>query len=375
MAEAGIDAVKRIYIFGAHSRSQTLGVYLAVLYPEIAVEAYLVDNDEPNPEEVDGVPVLRLPEEGRLRGGGRRTGESGMSVDVTLSVYLGTRGVYHKRIAESLRAMGFREIIPVTVEMDIDLRNRYVAKAFAETGRSFRKISEDAAEPSACLYVAKSVQDRALSSPVSMQPFEQYIQVGCELTNERLADCHLCDNEGANISRRNRQFCELTALYWIWKNAKDDIVGLEHYRRHFTLEAGWAERMMAEQIDAILPVPLYVHPSLAENYRQRHTVCTWDAMMGVLRRNPEEYIRAEEFFEKTGCYSPCNMLIARKDVLDALCAWMFPVVFEVAGQIGEIADPYQNRYPGFLTERLMTFFFYEHRNRYRVAYADKDFLQ
>ncbi|MBR1634559.1 MAG: DUF4422 domain-containing protein [Lachnospiraceae bacterium] len=371
-----MDAVKRIYIFGAHSRSQTLGVYLATLYPGIAVEAYLVDNDEPNPKEVGGVPVLRLTEEGCLHGGDSRAERNGVSVDVSLPVYLGTRGVYHEAITEYLREAGFCEIIPVTVEMDIDLRNRYVAKTFADMGRDFRKISAyDAVVPTACLYVAKSVHDKALSSLVALKPYEQYIQVGCGLTDERLADCCLFDDDGANISRRNRQFCELTALYWIWKNAKEDIVGLEHYRRHFTLEDDWVERMTTEQIDVILPVPLYVHPSLAENYRQRHTDFTWNAMVGVLRRNAEEYLQAWDFFEHTGCYSPCNMLIARKEVLDAMCTWMFPIVFEVAGQIGELEDAYQNRYPGFLTERLMTFFFYEYRNRYKVVYADKDFLQ
>lgn len=42
------------------------------------------------------------------------------------------------------------------------------------------------------------------------------------------------DNTGDNISAKNPNYCELTGLYWAWKNLHTDYIGLVHYRRYFT---------------------------------------------------------------------------------------------------------------------------------------------
>ena len=46
------------------------------------------------------------------------------------------------------------------------------------------------------------------------------------------------DNTGDNISLKNPSFCELTGMYWAWKNLSADYVGLAHYRRHFGKKKG-----------------------------------------------------------------------------------------------------------------------------------------
>ena len=69
------------------------------------------------------------------------------------------------------------------------------------------------------------------------------------------------------------------------------------------------------------------------------------------------------------------MLIAKKQILDEYCEWLFPMLIELADEVGTVDDAYQNRYPGFLSERLLTYYFETKREQLNIAYADKIFLQ
>lgn len=224
------------------------------------------------------------------------------------------------------------------------------------------------------IYVASSVLDKPLRDFYELTGDEKMLQVGAALTQSRLFPGVLTDCEGENISRKNRQYCELTGLYWIWKHAKEDYVGLVHYRRHFRLPEDWVMRMENNRVSVLLPVPLYVAPDIAGNYRERHIASDWDYLMEYFKSElPDEYEDAKKLFAGN-LYSPCNMLIARREVLDRLCVWLFPILDAVVAHGGEKEDAYMNRYPGFLSERLITYYFEMHRDEYRVAYADKNFL-
>lgn len=57
------------------------------------------------------------------------------------------------------------------------------------------------------------------------------IHVGKKNSNVNLP--FIGDDTGDNISELNGLYCELTGLYWGWKNMDADYIGLCHYRRIF----------------------------------------------------------------------------------------------------------------------------------------------
>ena len=374
------------YVAGASSRARTVRVYLEYLNPDMRISAFLVSPEmTDNDPVVDGAPVLPISEDQTINYRSASVNQSisnSQYIDPSLPVYLGTRGVNHPKLEAELRAVGFTDIIPVSVQLDSDLRNAYLTKFYSENGREFVRMDMLKATSELCadsmntgkIYVASSIFDGELKDEYSPLPEEKRIQVGCGLTVERVGNCNIFDNTGENISKLNKHFCELTGLYWIWKHAAEDYVGLVHYRRHFLLPEDWIDICRENGVDAILPVPLYVNPSVSENYRERHVASDWDYLMEYFKKNlPDEYDDIVRILGEN-LYSPCNMIIARREVLDELCSWMFPIIFDVYEHCGVKEDSYQSRYPGFISERLITYYFESRRDKYRVVYCNKNFL-
>ena len=81
------------------------------------------------------------------------------------------------------------------------------------------------------------------------------IQVGTSLADKKLDGMAYYDDTGDNISDKNRSYCELTAIYWAWKNLDADYYGLFHYRRYLNFSS--------DQDNNLHPGRAYSHPSIA----------------------------------------------------------------------------------------------------------------
>ena len=65
---------------------------------------------------------------------------------------------------------------------------------------------------------------------------------------------YIGDHTGEHISEKNPRYCELTGLYWLWKNVRCDIIGICHYRRYFVREEKLLDRAYIEDKIASYPI-------------------------------------------------------------------------------------------------------------------------
>ncbi|MCM1123372.1 MAG: DUF4422 domain-containing protein, partial [Eubacterium sp.] len=76
-------------------------------------------------------------------------------------------------------------------------------------------------------------------------------------------------------------------------------------------------------------------------------------------------------------YYAYNMFIARKEILNDYCEWLFPILAYCEEKCGDMADRdiYQSRYIGFLAERMLSIYFLKHEKDYKIVHAEKHFLK
>ena len=162
------------------------------------------------------------------------------------------------------------------------------------------------------------------------------------------------DDNGDNISSKNPYFCELTGLYWIWKQSKADIIGLCHYRRYFVnekdnlLEKDEIESILSDY-DLIIP---YFGTSLLENvyedYDNEHYGKDLDLCRDLIERMTPEYLDSYDKVIYGNKLCHYNMFIAKKEIIDGYCEWVFPILFELEKEINaKDYDDYRKRSMAF----------------------------
>ena len=190
------------------------------------------------------------------------------------------------------------------------------------------------------------------------------------------------DNKGDNISKKNPYFCELTGLYWAWKNLDADYIGLAHYRRHFSLRKKKYRKIedtlehvlsmeeaneILKTTDVILPKKRkYYIETLYNHYKHTMHIETLDETRKIIEEKYPEYLKEFDRLKKRTSMHAFNMLIMKKDILDGYCKWLFDILFELEKRIDASKyDAFHARFFGRVSERLLDVYLYTNNIKFK----------
>lgn len=176
------------------------------------------------------------------------------------------------------------------------------------------------------------------------------------------------DNTGDNISNKNANYCELTGLYWAWKNLPAEYIGLCHYRRYFTrsnprscskkkqvilTKAEWEELLNEHPIIVPDKRKYYIETNRS-HYNHSHYAKDLDMTEKIIQEKYPQYSEAfSKVMERTWAHM-FNMFVMRRDYFDEYCNWLFDVLQELEKRT-DITDydVVEARIYGYISELLL----------------------
>lgn len=176
---------------------------------------------------------------------------------------------------------------------------------------------------------------------------------------------YIGDNTGDNISVKNANYCELTGLYWAWKNLECEYIGLCHYRRYFSKKSVGKDKKAAilhkddyekllQRYDVLLPTKRnYYIETVRSQYEHAHNKRDLDEVGKIVKELYPEYSEAfTKVMNRTKLHI-LNMFVMKKEKFDEYCKWLFDILSELEKRI-DISNynQYEARVFGFLSERL-----------------------
>jgi hypothetical protein len=159
------------------------------------------------------------------------------------------------------------------------------------------------------------------------EDFHKHIHVGTAINPETKHEYK--DNIGDNISDKNPFFCELTGIYWVWKNMKKtNYIGFEHYRRHFNLTYDNINDIFKTH-DIILPKATYFKHTIYLHYQHAFSKHDIEEVEKIVKYYYPEYTETwnDFMFEQNKQYSR-NMFITKYEIFDKMYTFIFNVLNE-----------------------------------------------
>jgi len=353
-----------LLIYGA--KSLALGAYMAIqeLYPQVSVSCFLVTSLRENPSALAGLPVREIE---------AFTLQMEPEVKENCHILIAAPEDQHPGMVKTVEELGYCHYTC----LDSAKESRLIERYFTRLGLfpSVHSLGQEAETVNLCVFMARFYKDQALKNQFAIPKWIHPIQAGAVLTNLRISE--LTDDTGENISAKNVNYCELTALYWMWKNrlasccGDNTYYGLFHYRRILDLTEQDLCRLKANDVDVVLPFPTLHEPDILEHHSRYVAERDWEAMKQALAELRPEYAQAlPRIFAQSYFYN-YNLILAKKKVLRQYCQWLFPILERTE----ELSEPKgwqrRDRYIGYLGENLMTLYFMYHQQDLNIFHTGR----
>ena len=200
------------------------------------------------------------------------------------------------------------------------------------------------------------------------------LQAGATLTEKKMCECR--DDTGDNISERNADFSECSAIYWAWKNGdKKKYIGVCHYRRF--LSANTAEMVEAfnKDVDVINTIPTIMYPSIKKFFNKiAFYEKDYNLMQEAIRKKFPEYVETEKQLGDGFLYLACNIFVMKREWFDKLCEFVFGVLLYMDDYYREHGLIRGDRYAGYYFEYLYSVFVMKHAKELKIEYTHMGFL-
>ncbi len=197
------------------------------------------------------------------------------------------------------------------------------------------------------------------------------------------------DKTGNNISYLNKNYGELTGIYWIWKNLlkdidKNDLIGNCHYRKFWlndfydqkqknsreslfeNLLSENNELLKTHQTFQVQPI-IFKNRNLFEDFKIIHKNDSLERSIFFLPSTIQESFR-NHLSQNT--FFPLNMFITTPERFEKYCEIIFPWLKKCYDYCFEnnFYSGYNIRLPAFLGERFTSFWFSQYSS-HNLSYA------
>ena len=173
------------------------------------------------------------------------------------------------------------------------------------------------------------------------------------------------DDQGENISCKNPNYNELTAMYWAWKNLKSiDAIGLVHYRRYFSIGhkrslAGVLSQAQLEHLlknaDVVVPKrrKYYIETNYS-HYIHAHHREPLDKTREIIKDYYPSYLKDFDLIMSRRSAHMFNMCVMKKCIFNSYCEWLFDILRRLEKEISISGySAQESRVYGYVSELLM----------------------